>query len=155
MELYISCVEIGYFLTRSQIHKISHLLKQFFFTCSSWLSGVSSAITVGSCWSQPVYLLETAALLAPHMVDLHSSLTLRSEVQILLGQMSPQLPDLKLKESEKQKDLTKPEYTNLKLLTVLSLLKLREPISSIETVYMITYGQSLQLFVLWNITHCN
>lgn len=45
---------------------------------------------------QSVYFLETAALFTPHMVDLHGCFTLCYQIQVLLGQVGPQLPDLKL-----------------------------------------------------------
>lgn len=46
--------------------------------------------------SQAFYNLKTPALFAPYMVDLHGCFTFCRKVQILLGQMGPQLPDLKL-----------------------------------------------------------
>lgn len=45
---------------------------------------------------QSVHFLEAAVLLPPHVVDLHGGLALRHQVQVLLRQVSPQLPDLKL-----------------------------------------------------------
>lgn len=66
-------------------------------TCrSSWLSPLASVLSVGGCGSESIHLLKAAALLSPHVMDLHSSLTLCNQIQILLSQVSPQLPDLKL-----------------------------------------------------------
>lgn len=38
---------------------------------------------------QSVHLLESAALLAPHMVDLHGCFALCYQIQVLLGQVGP------------------------------------------------------------------
>lgn len=61
------------------------------------LPGISlAALIVRLPRSQAFYNLETPALFAPNMVDLHGCFTLCREVQVLLGQMGPQLPDLEL-----------------------------------------------------------
>lgn len=59
--------------------------------------------TAGALGAEAVHLLE-AALLAPHVVDLHGRLALRHQVQVLLGQVSPQLPDLKLTERQRENE---------------------------------------------------
>ena len=61
------------------------------------LPGVSlAALIVRLPRSQAFYNLKTPALFAPYVVDLHGSFTFCRNVQVLLGQMCPQLPDLKL-----------------------------------------------------------
>lgn len=61
------------------------------------LPGVSlAALVVRLPRSQAFYNLKTPALFAPYMVDLHGCFTFCRKVQVLLGQMGPQLPDLKL-----------------------------------------------------------
>ena len=45
---------------------------------------------------QAVHLLEGAVGFVPHVVQLHGGVPLGSQVQVLLGQVGPQLPDLKL-----------------------------------------------------------
>lgn len=44
------------------------------------------------------HLVPVAALFVQHMWDLQRSLSLRSQIQILLSKVGPQLPDLKLEE---------------------------------------------------------
>ncbi len=61
------------------------------------LSSFSWAVMLGRPRGQAVHLLEAAALFTPHMVDLHGCLTLCYQIQVLLGQVGPQLPDFKLK----------------------------------------------------------
>lgn len=66
-------------------------------TCSSSrLSGFGRPVMLRGPGGQSVHLLETAALLPPHVVDLHGRLALRHQIQVLLRQVSPQLPDFKL-----------------------------------------------------------
>ena len=45
---------------------------------------------------QAVHLLEGAVGFVPHVVQLHGGIPLGRQVQVLLGQVGPQLPDLKL-----------------------------------------------------------
>lgn len=67
-------------------------------TCRpSGLSRFSWTVMLGGPRGQSVHLLESAALFTPHMVDLHGCFTLCYQIQILLGQVGPQLPDFKLK----------------------------------------------------------
>lgn len=68
-------------------------------TCSGvCFPGVSlTTLIIRLPWSQPFNDLKTSALFAPYVVDLHGCFTLCCKVQVLLGQMCPQLPDLKLK----------------------------------------------------------
>lgn len=66
-------------------------------TCSSpRLSGLRRPAMLRGPGGQSVHLLETAVLLPPHVVDLHGRLALRHQIQVLLRQVSPQLPDFKL-----------------------------------------------------------
>lgn len=76
------------------------------------LPGVSlAAFIIRLPRSQALYNLKTPALFPPYVVDLHGCFTLCSKIQVLLSQMCPQLPDLKLemigvharKSREKQK----------------------------------------------------
>lgn len=68
-------------------------------TCSPpGLSGFRLPVMLGGPRGQSVHFLETAALLPPHVVDLHGCLALCHQIQVLLGQVGPQLPDFKLKE---------------------------------------------------------
>lgn len=61
------------------------------------LPGVSlAALIIRLTRSQAFYNLKTPALFAPYVVDLHGCFTFCCKVQVLLGQMGPQLPDLKL-----------------------------------------------------------
>lgn len=46
--------------------------------------------------SRSLHHLEVPTLFAPCVVDLHGRLALRRQVQVLLRQVCPQLPDLKL-----------------------------------------------------------
>lgn len=87
-------------------------LKSLYCTCSGTrLPGVSAALIVRLPRSQAFYNLKTPALFAPYVVDLHGCFTFRCKVQVLLGQVGPQLPDFKLeivgvyaeKKREKQK----------------------------------------------------
>lgn len=55
-----------------------------------------SALIIGLPGSQALHDLETPALFAPHVLDLHGCLALRCQIQVLLSQVSSQLPDLKL-----------------------------------------------------------
>jgi hypothetical protein len=58
--------------------------------------------------------LVAAPLLAPHMVDLHSSLLLCSQVQVLLGQVGPELSDLKLREGgDRERELVWKRHTHM------------------------------------------
>ena len=62
-----------------------------------WLPGVSlAALIVKLPRRQAFHHLKTPALFAPPMVDLHGCFTFCCQVHVLLGQMGPQLPDLKL-----------------------------------------------------------
>lgn len=66
-------------------------------TCSSpRLSGLGRPVMLRGPGGQSVHFLETAVLLPPHVVDLHGRLALRHQIQVLLRQVSPQLPDFKL-----------------------------------------------------------
>lgn len=66
-------------------------------TCSPpGLSGFRLPVMLRSPRGQSVHFLETAALLPPHVVDLHGRLALCHQIQVLLGQVGPQLPDFEL-----------------------------------------------------------
>lgn len=74
------------------------LLKKSCYTCSGvWLPGESlDTLVVRLPGSEAFDNLETPALFAPDVVDLHGCFALCRKVQVLLGQVGPQLPDLKL-----------------------------------------------------------
>lgn len=62
-----------------------------------WLPGISvAAFIIRLTRSQAFDNLKIPTLFAPDMVNLHGCFTLRCKIQILLRQMCPQLPDLKL-----------------------------------------------------------
>ncbi len=67
-------------------------------TCSGVrLPGVSlAALIVRLPRSQAFYNLEAPSLFSPNVVNLHGCFTFCCKVQVLLGQMCPQLPDLEL-----------------------------------------------------------
>lgn len=77
-------------------------------SCNDW------PVVVGGPGGQPVHLLETA-LFAPHVVDLHGCFPLRYQIQVLLGQVGSQLPNLEL---EQRKD---ESYKNTEKLIFYSL----------------------------------
>lgn len=60
------------------------------------LSSFSWPVMLRGPRGQSVHLLKTAALFTPHMVDLHGCFTLCYQIQVLLGQVGPELPDFKL-----------------------------------------------------------
>lgn len=96
------CVELFFFFLRKwMFHAV---------TCRpSRLSSFSWTVMLGGTRGQSVHLLEGAALFTPHMVDLHGCFTLCYQIQVLLGQVSPQLPDLKLKGKKKERQNGRPE----------------------------------------------
>lgn len=74
------------------------LLCQPYATCCAMrLPGVPlGAFVVRLPRSRPLHHLKVPTLFAPRVVDLHGCFTLRRQVQVLLRQVCPQLPDLKL-----------------------------------------------------------
>lgn len=56
---------------------------------------------------QTVHFLERAVLFPPHVMNLHGCFTFCNQIQVLLGQVGPQLPDFKLKGKKRKEQKQK------------------------------------------------
>ncbi|TNN87618.1 hypothetical protein EYF80_001965 [Liparis tanakae] len=90
-------LQINSTLLRHPVHLIRPLRGPYRTCGAVGLSEVPlAALVVRLPGSRALHHLEAAALFAPHVMNLHGGFAFRRQVQVLLGQMGPQLSDLKL-----------------------------------------------------------